>query len=76
MKAVRGHQGSPAIVELDEPVGFEGGEVLDMAVAGICASDLNYLRLGTERVLGHELAGRKADGTPRAHRRAVRLRRL
>jgi len=49
MKAVRGHHGSPAIVELDEPVGFEGGEVLDMAVAGICASDLNYLRLGTER---------------------------
>ncbi len=64
MKAVRGHHGAPAIVELDEPVGFEGGEVLDMAVAGICASDLNYLRLGTERVLGHELAGRQADGTP------------
>ena len=64
MKAVRGHQGSPAIVELDEPVGFESGEVLDMAVAGICASDLNYLRLGTERILGHELAGRRADGTP------------
>src|SRR3954453_13870241 len=26
IKAVRGHQGSPTIVELDEPVGFEGGE--------------------------------------------------
>ena len=64
MKAVRGREGKPALVEVDEPPGFDGGEVLHMAVAGICASDLNYLRLGTERVLGHELAGRRVDGTP------------
>jgi 2-desacetyl-2-hydroxyethyl bacteriochlorophyllide A dehydrogenase len=64
MRAVRGEQGAPVVVEVDAPPGFDDGEVLDMAVAGICASDLNYLRLGTDKVLGHELAGRKADGTP------------
>jgi 2-desacetyl-2-hydroxyethyl bacteriochlorophyllide A dehydrogenase len=64
MQAVRGEHGAPVVVEVDAPPGFDGGEVLDMAVAGICASDLNYLRLGTDKVLGHELAGRKADGTP------------
>jgi 2-desacetyl-2-hydroxyethyl bacteriochlorophyllide A dehydrogenase len=64
MRAVRGHDGVPVVVDVDEPPGFEGGELLDMAVSGICASDLNYLRLGTRKVLGHELAGRKPDGTP------------
>jgi 2-desacetyl-2-hydroxyethyl bacteriochlorophyllide A dehydrogenase len=35
-----------------------------MRVAGICGSDLNYLRMGTDRILGHELAGVRSDGTP------------
>jgi threonine dehydrogenase-like Zn-dependent dehydrogenase len=35
-----------------------------MRVAGICGSDLNYLALGTNKILGHELAGVRADGTP------------
>src|SRR4051812_1494891 len=62
MKAVRGHDGAPTVVEVDEPPGV--GELLTMRSAGICASDLMYLRLGTQRVLGHELAGVRADGTP------------
>jgi 2-desacetyl-2-hydroxyethyl bacteriochlorophyllide A dehydrogenase len=62
MKAVRGHEGSPTLVELDEAPGV--GEEITMRVAGICASDLNYLKMGTQKVLGHELAGIRDDGTP------------
>ena len=62
MRAVRGHKGMPQLVEVDEPPGQ--GETITMKVAGICASDLKYLALGTERILGHELAGVRADGTP------------
>src|SRR6478736_6306434 len=59
--AVRGHDGAPRVVEIDEPPGR--GEVITMRAAGICASDLGYLALGTEKILGHELAGVRADGT-------------
>src|SRR3954454_21757077 len=62
MRAVRGHEGEPRVVEVDEPPGR--GEVITMSGAGICASDLGYLALGTEKILGHELAGVRADGTP------------
>jgi 2-desacetyl-2-hydroxyethyl bacteriochlorophyllide A dehydrogenase len=62
MRAVRGFEGHPRLVEVDEAPGQ--GEAITMQVAGICASDLNYLRMGTQRILGHELAGTKADGTP------------
>ena len=34
-----------------------------MRAAGICASDLGYLALGTDKILGHELVGVRADGT-------------
>jgi 2-desacetyl-2-hydroxyethyl bacteriochlorophyllide A dehydrogenase len=61
MKAIRGHDGRPKLVEVDEPPGH--GETVTMKVVGICASDLNYLAMGTERILGHELAGVRADGT-------------
>jgi threonine dehydrogenase-like Zn-dependent dehydrogenase len=61
MRAVRGHKGEPALVDVTEPPGR--GETISMRVAGICASDLNYLAMGTDRVLGHELAGVRADGT-------------
>ncbi|OHV30354.1 MULTISPECIES: zinc-dependent alcohol dehydrogenase [Pseudofrankia] len=64
MKAVRGHQGRPIVVDVDDVPGWDDGELLTMAVAGICASDFAYLRLGTRFILGHELAGWKADGTP------------
>lgn len=62
MRAVRGHEGQPVIVDVDEAPGH--GETITMRAAGICASDQMYLSLGTQRVLGHELAGIKADGTP------------
>ena len=35
-----------------------------MHVGGICASDFAYLERGTTFILGHELAGVRADGTP------------
>jgi 2-desacetyl-2-hydroxyethyl bacteriochlorophyllide A dehydrogenase len=62
MKAVRGHQGQPTIVDVDEAPGR--GEVITMRAVGICASDLRYLAGGTEKILGHELAGVRQDGTP------------
>lgn len=62
MKAVRSGNGAVGVVDLDEPPGV--GEVLDMEATSICASDLSYVRFGSTNVLGHELAGRRDDGTP------------
>jgi len=62
MKAIRGNAGKPVLVEVDEAPGH--GELITMHVSGICASDFMYLQLGTERILGHELAGVREDGTP------------
>jgi 2-desacetyl-2-hydroxyethyl bacteriochlorophyllide A dehydrogenase len=62
VKAVRSGSGAVRVVELDEPPGV--GEVLDMKATSICASDLSYVRFGSTNVLGHELAGRRPDGTP------------
>jgi len=62
MKAVRGADGGVAVVDLDEPPG--AGELLEMKATSVCASDLSYLRFGSRKILGHELAGIRADGTP------------
>jgi 2-desacetyl-2-hydroxyethyl bacteriochlorophyllide A dehydrogenase len=62
VKAVRSGNGAVSVVDLDEPPGI--GEVLDMQATSICASDLSYIRFGSTNVLGHELAGRRHDGTP------------
>src|SRR5262245_42370694 len=62
VEAIRGHQGMPVVTDVDDAPG--GGELSQMHVSRICASDFRYLRLGTQRVLGHELAGVRADGTP------------
>ena len=62
MKAVRSGNGGVSVVELDEPPG--SGVLLDMEATSICASDLSYIRFGSTNVLGHELAGRRSDGTP------------
>jgi threonine dehydrogenase-like Zn-dependent dehydrogenase len=62
MKAVRSVEGGVSVVELDEPPGI--GEVLDMRATSICGSDLSYIRFGSRAILGHELAGVRADGTP------------
>ncbi len=62
MKAVRGHEGGVAVVDLDEPPGT--GRLLDMRATSVCGSDLSYIRFGSTNVLGHELAGVTDDGTP------------
>ncbi|TCJ31290.1 alcohol dehydrogenase, partial [Parafrankia sp. BMG5.11] len=62
MKAVRPKAGEITVVDLDEPPGA-GDEVIRIAAASICSSDLMYMRFGLERVIGHELAGVRADGT-------------
>lgn len=62
MKAVRGAGDGVDVVDLDEPPGT--GELLDMRATSICSSDLMYIDLGMTRILGHELAGVREDGTP------------
>src|SRR5580658_6246324 len=61
MKAVRSVEGGVAVVEVDEPPGT--GELLEMKATSICGSDLSYIRFGSRNILGHELAGVRADGT-------------
>jgi 2-desacetyl-2-hydroxyethyl bacteriochlorophyllide A dehydrogenase len=61
MKAVRAVEGGVAVVEVDEAPG--AGEVLRVASASICSSDFLYVALSSGRVLGHELAGVRADGS-------------
>jgi 2-desacetyl-2-hydroxyethyl bacteriochlorophyllide A dehydrogenase len=62
MKAVRGTGDGVAVVDLDEPPGL-GDEVLQIRSASVCASDLMYVRFGLTKVLGHELAGVRPDGS-------------
>jgi threonine dehydrogenase-like Zn-dependent dehydrogenase len=63
MKAVRATGDGVAVVDLDEPPGL-GEELLQIRSASVCASDLMYVRMGMTKVLGHELAGVRADGSP------------
>ncbi len=49
------------MVDVDDAPGE--GELLSMRSVGICGSDLTYLKFGSERIMGHELAGVRADGT-------------
>ena len=62
MRAVRSGNGAVSVVDLEDPPGV--GELLEMEATSICASDLSYVRFGSTNVLGHELAGRRSDGTP------------
>jgi 2-desacetyl-2-hydroxyethyl bacteriochlorophyllide A dehydrogenase len=62
VKAIRSADGGVAVVDLDEPPGV--GELLRMKATSVCGSDLTYIRLGSRKILGHELAGLTEDGTP------------
>ena len=61
MRAVRGAEGGVAVVDVDEPPGT--GELLEMVSTSVCASDLAYIGFGSRKILGHELAGVREDGT-------------
>ena len=61
MKAVRAVDGGVAVVDVDEPPGT--GELLEMKSTSVCASDLSYIEWGFRKILGHELAGIREDGT-------------
>jgi threonine dehydrogenase-like Zn-dependent dehydrogenase len=62
MKAVRGAEGGVDVDDVEEPPGT--GELLEMRSTSVCASDLMYIDLGSRKILGHELAGIREDGTP------------
>jgi threonine dehydrogenase-like Zn-dependent dehydrogenase len=61
VKAVRNAPPTVEVVDVDEPQG--AGELVRVATAGICASDLNYLQYGSQQIAGHEFCGTLADGT-------------
>jgi threonine dehydrogenase-like Zn-dependent dehydrogenase len=62
VRAVRNAPPGVEVVDIDEPGG--DGELVRVAVTGICASDLNYLRWGSTQIAGHEFAGVLEDETP------------
>lgn len=64
VRAVRAVDGAPIVtqVELDEPP--PGWEVIDVEANGLCGSDHHLVEMGVTVTLGHEIAGRRADGTP------------
>ena len=61
MKAVKAGDGAVTVVDVDEPPG--SGELLDMRATSVCGSDLGYVEWGMTKILGHELAGVREDGT-------------
>ncbi|HET8619264.1 MAG TPA: zinc-binding dehydrogenase [Acidimicrobiales bacterium] len=61
MKAVRAGNGGVAVVDVEDPPGT--GELVDIAATSVCASDLGYVAMGFDKILGHELAGFREDGT-------------
>ena len=65
MRAVRSTGAGVEVVDLPDPEEAEiPAEVISVRSAGICGSDFDYIRLGSQFVLGHELAGITGDGRP------------
>jgi 2-desacetyl-2-hydroxyethyl bacteriochlorophyllide A dehydrogenase len=62
MRAIRNAPPGVEVIETDDPDG--DGEIIRVAAAGICASDLMYLEYGSREIAGHEFAGTLQDGTP------------
>ena len=60
MRGVRSTPPGVAVVDVDEPDG--PGELIAISSASICASDFGYIQMGSQFLLGHELAGVTDDG--------------
>ena len=60
MRVVRSTTPGVAVVDVDEPDG--AGELISIRSASICASDFGYIEMGSQFLLGHELAGTTEDG--------------
>ena len=66
MKAVRCIDGRMQLCDVPKPVPGDGQVLVSVTSAGICSSDLHMARLGLldpQITVGHEIAGRLADGT-------------
>ena len=66
MKAVRCIDGRMQLCDVPIPVPVAGQVLVQVVSAGICSSDLHMARLGlldAGTTVGHEIAGRLADGT-------------
>jgi L-iditol 2-dehydrogenase len=67
MRAVWTHApGTARLVDVPEPRPANGELTIRVAWAAVCATDRKIVRRGVPepRVLGHEFAGERADGTP------------
>jgi len=65
MKAVRSTGDLATMVTVDELDEAPGdGETIAVRSASICSSDILYIGYGLQRILGHEVAGVRSDGTP------------
>jgi threonine dehydrogenase-like Zn-dependent dehydrogenase len=65
MRAVRCVSTQATLVEVTEPIATDEDVIVTVASSGICGSDLHLLDLfPLAATLGHEFAGRLADGTP------------
>jgi 2-desacetyl-2-hydroxyethyl bacteriochlorophyllide A dehydrogenase len=62
MKAVRTGEGGVHVIDVEDAPG--SGELLTVRAASICSSDFLYIYLATGKILGHELAVEREDGTP------------
>jgi threonine dehydrogenase-like Zn-dependent dehydrogenase len=62
VKAVRSAPPGVQVVDVPDPADDVG--VVTVRSASICGSDFGYIAWGSTFVLGHELAGTTADGTP------------
>jgi len=64
MRGVRITEDGVRVLDVAEPEPGDGDVVVEVAASGICGSDVHLLAWGPMPVtLGHEVAGRLADGT-------------
>jgi len=58
VRAVRAVDGTPRIIELDDPVAGDGEVIVEVVSSSICGTDFGLVAMGSEGyTLGHEFAG-------------------
>ena len=62
MRRTRSTPPDVAVVEVDCELSRTVRELIAISSASICASDFGYIQMGSQFVLGHELAGVTEDG--------------
>ena len=55
--------GGIKVVDVSDPTTANGCRSDEELPTSVCASDLSYIAYGFDKILGHELAGLREDGT-------------